>query len=170
MNNKLIIAFFSLLTLAGCAQESGAPQSAAADAAATAGAAREEAASNAAVIVADAVPARADIEALLATADPDMGKRQFIVCQACHSTMSGGPNKVGPNLYGLIGSPAAQVEGFFYSAALTESGIVWDAASLDQWLEAPAAMVPGTTMVFAGIRDPKQRANLIAYLQQVTSE
>ena len=170
MKIKLIVSFFCLLALAGCAQESGAPQSAAADAAATAEAARGEAASSADAAVAEAVPARADIEALLATADADMGKRQFIVCQACHSTMSGGPNKVGPNLYGLMGSPAAQVEGFFYSAALTESGIVWDAAALDQWIEGPATMVPGTTMVFAGIRDAKQRANLIAYLQKVTSE
>ena len=170
MKIKLIVSFFCLLALAGCAQESGAPQSAAADAAATAEAARGEAASSADAAVAEAVPARADIEALLATADADMGTRQFIVCQACHSTMSGGPNKVGPNLYGSMGSPAAQVEGFFYSAALTESGIVWDAAALDQWIESPAAMVPGTTMVFAGVRDPEQRANLIAYLQKVTSD
>jgi cytochrome c len=166
MKIKLIMSLFALLALAGCAQESGAPQNATADAAAT----RGEAASSADAMVAETVPARADIEALLATADADMGKRQFIVCQACHSTMSGGPNKVGPNLYGFMGSPAAQAEGFFYSAALTESGIVWDAAALDQWIESPAAMVPGTTMVFAGLRDPKQRANLIAYLQKVTSD
>jgi cytochrome c len=170
MKIKLIMSLFALLALAGCAQESGAPQSATADAAATAEVTGEEGASSADAMVAETLPARADIEALLATADADMGKRQFIVCQACHSTMSGGPNKVGPNLYGLMGSPAAQAEGFFYSAALTESGIVWDAAALDQWIENPAAMVPGTTMVFAGLRDPKQRANLIAYLQKVTSD
>jgi cytochrome c len=166
MKIKRILPLVGLLVLAGCAQESGAPESATADAEAT----RGEAGSSADGMVAETVPAGADIEALLATADADMGKRQFIVCQACHSTLPGGPNKVGPNLYGIIGSDAAQVDGFFYSAALTESGIVWDAAALDQWLESPAAMVPGTTMVFAGLRDPKQRANLIAYLQKVTSD
>ena len=170
MKNIPLISLLALLALAGCAQESGAPKSVAADAAATAEATSDAASNSAAAIKAEAVPARADIDELLAAADPDMGKRQFIVCQACHSTLSGGPNKVGPNLYGIVGSSAAQVDGFFYSAALSESGIVWDAASLDQWLERPSALVPGTTMVFAGINDPQQRANLIAYLQKMVSD
>jgi cytochrome c len=97
-----------------------------------------------------------------------MGQRQYIYCQACHSIDAGGAHKVGPNLHGIFGRSAGQAEGYVYSTVLRESGITWDAAAMDKWLVSPAAMVPGTTMVFAGVSDPVQRANLIAYLQQVT--
>ncbi len=109
-----------------------------------------------------------DVEALVAAADADKGKRMFLLCQACHSLDAGGANKVGPNLHGVIGRAAGKADGFIYSAPLLESGIVWDAKSLDQWLLNPAAMVPGTTMVFPGIQDPVQRADLIAYMRDMT--
>ena len=67
-----------------------------------------------------------------------------------------------------MGRAAGKAEGFIYSAPLLESGIVWDEKSLDQWLQNPAAMVPGTTMVFPGIPDPVQRADLIAYIRDMT--
>ena len=143
-----IIAFFVLLIVSGCAQDG--PNSADANSTtATSGQAGD-----------------GGVEALLSAADPAMGQRQFIYCQACHTTEPGGGNKVGPNLAGVIGRPAAQADGFVYSSALSESGLVWDVATLDQWIENPAALVPGTTMVFAGIMDAQQRANLIAYLQE----
>jgi cytochrome c len=104
----------------------------------------------------------------MAAADPAMGQRQYIVCQACHSVDAGGAHKVGPNLHGIFGRAAGQAEGFMYSSALRDSGITWDAATMDEWLAGPSMMVPGTIMVFAGVNDPVQRANLIAYLQQVT--
>ena len=97
--------------------------------------------------------------------DAAAGQRIYIFCQSCHSINEGGLNKVGPNLYGVFGQQAAQVEGYTYSDALSSSEVVWTADMLDQWITRPAALVPGTTMVFAGVNNPQQRADLIAYLQ-----
>jgi len=104
------------------------------------------------------------------TGNPEQGKRYYILCQSCHSLNEGGMNKVGPNLHGIFGSPAAQVPGFIYSDALTKAGLVWDEATLDAWIARPAELVPYTTMVFAGIPDPQQRADLIAFLKQSGGE
>jgi cytochrome c len=158
MNIKNFIMLAPLVLLVACAQDTAAPNAAGADTSASSAA--EMAA------VADTDPT---IQARLATADASMGQRQFIYCQACHSVEADGSHKVGPNLSGVFGRPAAQSAGFIYSAALSESGITWDAAAMDAWIASPAAMVPGTIMVFAGVPDPQQRANLIAYLQQVTA-
>jgi cytochrome c len=167
MKNLVIILIFSFLTIAGCAQDTSDPASS--DANAPADPAIADALSgddsgqgNAGADVAQ------DMSALLANADAGQGKRQFIFCQACHTTNIGGANKVGPNLSGVVGRAAGQAEGFVYSAALADAGLTWDAAALDKWIENPAAMVPGTTMVFAGIRDAEQRANLVAYLIDAT--
>jgi cytochrome c len=168
MNSKLmLLVAVAGIVVAGCAQETGAPKTAA-----SAAAAGETAAGTAGGKAADATEAAdsardaADVAARMASADPALGKRQYIYCQACHTAHVGGPNKVGPNLGGVLNRPAAQAGGYVYSAALMDSGIVWNAATLDRWLTSPAKLVPGTTMVFAGINDPQQRANLIAYLQQ----
>lgn len=156
MNIRVLFLATSLLAVTGCAPEPAATTAPAAPPA--------DAASGA------APPATAaDINVRLAAADPAMGQRQYIYCQACHSVDAGGAHKVGPNLHGIFGKAAGQAEGYVYSTVLRESGITWDAAAMDKWLASPAAMVPGTTMVFAGVNDPAQRANLIAYLQQVTS-
>jgi cytochrome c len=158
MNIGTLFLVILLLAVTACAPEPAAtPSPAAAPAAAP----------SAGVGPAAAAPA-ADIDARLAVADPAMGQRQYIYCQACHSVDAGGAHKVGPNLHGVFAQPAGQAEGYVYSTVLRESGITWDAAAMDKWLANPAAMVPGTTMVFAGVADPAQRANLIAYLQQVT--
>ncbi len=111
----------------------------------------------------------ADLTALLAKADLKQGERAFLQCRACHSLEADGINKVGPKLHGVFDRPAGQVEGFNYSDPLLNSGIVWDVETMDKWLERPAALVPGNRMVFVGIRDPQQRANLIAYLLQKTN-
>ncbi len=103
-----------------------------------------------------------------ADGDPDMGKRQFAPCTACHTTEEGGPDKVGPNLHGVIGRKAGTKPGFAYSDALKNSGIVWDEAKLDEWIKKPAALVPGTKMAFIGISNDQVRANIIAYLKQAT--
>jgi len=118
--------------------------------------------SAAGAVAADAAAAPATTVA----GDAEKGKRWYIYCQACHTLDAGGDNRVGPNLHGVVGRAAGQAEGFIYSDALTNSGIVWDAAALDKWLAAPAEMVPGTMMAFAGVTDAQQRADLVAYLTQ----
>jgi cytochrome c len=101
-------------------------------------------------------------------ADIKKGQKVFKKCKACHTLKAGGKNKIGPNLHGIVGSKAASVEGFKYSAAMKASGIVWDAATLDKFLTKPRKLVPKTKMAFAGLRKQPQRDNLIAYLQEAT--
>jgi cytochrome c len=105
---------------------------------------------------------------LLATADAAQGKRLYLQCRACHSLEAGGANKVGPNLHGFLGNTAGHAEGFAYSDALLESGVVWTPETLDEWLARPSDFLPGNRMIFAGVSDPADRADLILYLQQAT--
>jgi cytochrome c len=76
-----------------------------------------------------------------------------------------GKNGLGPNLYGVFGRPAASQPAYLYSRPLRESGLVWDAATLDRWLADPRAVVPGNRMTFSGERDPEKRKALIAFLR-----
>ena len=105
--------------------------------------------------------------------DQDMrrGKILFLQCRACHALTPGdNEGKIGPSLSGVFGrtaGSAAHFEG--YSAALKEAGHVWDSAAMNSWLSGPSAMVPGTSMVFAGISDEAQRELLVRYLQVVTA-
>ena len=99
-----------------------------------------------------------------ASAQQADGERLFRQrCGACH-TMDSGQNRVGPHLSGVVGRTAGSVEGARYSAAMRESGIVWDAQSLDTFLAAPRQMVQGTTMT-VGLPNAEQRAAIIAYLE-----
>lgn len=99
-------------------------------------------------------------------ADADAGRRQFGQCAACHSIAAGGADRNGPNLHGVFGAPVAQNRPRFgYTDALQAHGGLWSAERLDPWLANPRATVPGTTMAFAGVRDPLTRADLIAYLR-----
>ena len=103
-----------------------------------------------------------------ADGDPDMGKRQFAPCSACHTVEDGGADKLGPNLHDIFGRKAGTKPGFAYSDALKNSGITWDADKINTWITKPAAMFPGTKMAFLGISNDAVRANIIAYLQQAT--
>jgi cytochrome c len=108
------------------------------------------------------------IDMLVANANLKRGQNLFLQCRACHSLEEGGLNKVGPNLYGMFGSKAAFATGFAYSDALTNSDVVWTPDTVDQWLARPSQFLPGNRMVFVGIRDPQDRANIIAFLRQET--
>lgn len=92
------------------------------------------------------------------------GASVFERCAVCHADTRGAPNKIGPNLFGVIGRKAGTYPGFSYSAAMQSSGIVWTSAKLDAYIASPATAVPGNKMPFAGISNAGQRADLIAYL------
>ncbi|MBB5689890.1 cytochrome c family protein [Roseomonas alkaliterrae] len=99
--------------------------------------------------------------------DPAAGQRVFNQCRACHTSEQGGRNGVGPNLWGIVGRRAASIEGFRYSAnmrELAEGGLTWTEDRLRAYLTNPKDLVPRGTMAFAGIRNPEQLNNLIAYL------
>jgi cytochrome c len=96
--------------------------------------------------------------------DADAGKAVFKKCAACHAVGPGAKNKVGPELNGIVGRQAGAVEGFNYSKALKDSGITWDDAKLSEWIANPRKTVPGTKMIFPGIKDELDRDDLIAYL------
>lgn len=93
------------------------------------------------------------------------GKKVFGKCKICHS-LKEGKKKIGPSLYGVMGRKAATVKGFRYSKAMKKSGVVWDEKTLDAFLTKPRKFIPGTKMIFAGIKKQKDRDNLIAYLKE----
>jgi len=99
-----------------------------------------------------------------AAGDAARGGALFNRCLLCHSNTRGAPNKMGPNLFGIAGRRAGTYQGFSYSAAMKNSGLVWTAGRLDAYLRATQQVVPGNSMPFAGISDQKQRADIVAYL------
>ena len=100
-----------------------------------------------------------------AGADLAAGQKVSQACMTCHSFEKGGPNRIGPNLWGVVGRPVASQKGFVYSAAFMKKGGTWSESSLDTYLENPMKVVPGTKMAFGGVKNPKDRANLIAWLK-----
>ena len=113
-------------------------------------------------------PAYEPIEAMLASADVGAGEKVFKKCASCHTFDSGGKNKVGPNLYGVVDKLIASVDGFGYSSALTEygAGKTWTYEELNGFLFKPKKHVKGTAMGFAGLKKVKDRANLVGWLRQ----
>lgn len=95
--------------------------------------------------------------------NPAAGQRVFAQCQACHAVQPN-QNRLGPTMHGIVGRQSGAVQGFNYSPANRNAGIVWTPEKLFQYLENPRRVMPGTTMAFAGIADPQRRADLIAYL------
>ena len=109
-----------------------------------------------------------DLATLLAAANPDRGRRLYIQCRACHTLVAEGNQLLGPNLLGFLDRPAGTAPGYEYSEALLDSDITWTLETLDHWMRSPSEVIPGNKMIFAGIRRARDRADLIAYLQQST--
>jgi len=101
-------------------------------------------------------------------ADVDAGQKYARVCGTCHSFGKGEAAKIGPNLYGIIGSKHAHMAGFDYSDAMKSMVGNWDYDELNEFLYNPRAHVPGTKMTFAGIKDDQARANVIAWLRTLS--
>jgi cytochrome c len=98
--------------------------------------------------------------------DAAAGEKVFAICKACHQAGDSTKNAVGPVLNGLFGRKAGSVEGYSYSAANKDSGITWDEATFSEYIKDPRAKVPGTKMIFAGMKDQQKIKDLIAYLHQ----
>jgi len=97
-------------------------------------------------------------------ADIEAGKVAFKKCALCHTTESG-KNKIGPSLFGIVGRKSGSVDNFSYSEAMKSFDHTWDAETLDTYLADPRTVVPGTKMIFPGIKDKTEREDLIAYLE-----
>jgi len=92
------------------------------------------------------------------------GAGVFDRCAICHSNTKSGGNKIGPNLFGVVGRKAGTYPGFSYSSAMAKAGFVWTDAKLDAYIAAPQTVVPGNKMPFAGLANNNQRTDLVAYL------
>jgi len=115
------------------------------------------------------------LSALLAAApgvraggDPALGERAFAKCKACHGLEAGTRHRIGPNLHGLFGRTSGTAAGYKYSEAMRQAAVVWDAANLAAYLHDPKGFMPGNKMIFAGLRQEKELADLIAYLEAAT--
>ena len=100
----------------------------------------------------------------LASADAAKGEAVFKKCAACHNAEPGGANALGPALYGVMGNPVAGHPGFAFSGPLKEKGGAWDWETMSQWLANPKKFAPGTKMTFAGLGNPQDRADVMAFL------
>src|SRR5215510_6063665 len=96
--------------------------------------------------------------------DATAGEKVFVQCKACHQAGDKAKNGVGPVLNGLFGRKAGSVEGFIYSDGNKNSGVTWDEATFAEYIKDPKAKIPGTKMVFAGLKDQQKVKDLIAYL------
>ena len=117
------------------------------------------------VVEEGAAEAGPSLATLLATGDAAKGQAIFAKCTACHTIEQGGANGIGPNLWATVGEPIGKGKGgFAFSSDLAGHGGEWTFENLDAWLKSPKAFAPGTKMTFAGLGNPEDRANVIAFL------
>lgn len=102
--------------------------------------------------------------------DAAAGEKVFVVCKACHQIGEGAKNVVGPVLNGVIGRKAGTVPGYTYSAANKNSGITWDEPTFREYIKDPKAKIPGTKMVYAGLKDEQKTSDLFAFLKQFDAD
>lgn len=107
---------------------------------------------------------------VIAAGDATAGEKIFLRCRACHQIGETARNAVGPKLNGLIGRPAGSVEGYSYSAANKNSGITWDEATFRDYIKAPQAKIPGTKMVFPGLKSEQEIDDIVAFLKQFDAD
>lgn len=115
---------------------------------------------------------KVSLASLLSNASVERGQAVSKKCAACHSFQSGGPNKIGPNLYGIVARVMGAAPGFSYSTAVkakAAEGKTWTFEALNSFFQGPKKFLPGTKMAFAGIRKPKDRANLIVFLRSLNA-
>ena len=117
-----------------------------------------------------AAPPPEPIEKLLQTASVQKGEQSAKKCAACHDFTKGGPNKVGPNLYGIVGDKKGEGRGFNFSAPMKAKGGTWSIDDLNKFIDNPKGFVPGTAMGFAGIQKDSERADLLVYLNSLSDK
>jgi cytochrome c len=106
-----------------------------------------------------------DIPTLMKTANAENGKKISAKCTSCHTFEKGGANKVGPNLYGILGAKVAHDAAYKYSNAMMSHGGIWDYKSIFKWIHAPKKFIPGNKMAYGGISKEQDIADLVAYLR-----
>jgi cytochrome c len=156
---SIALTFAALLAGCGKSSNQGQTQTATSEQTAT-----PQAAPAAALTPDQMKQIQASLPAPFNTADLSNGEAKFAFCSSCHTITPGGPNMTGPNLHGVVGRKAGSEPNFNYSDAVKNAGFTWDTAKLDQWLTGPAAFLPGTKMTYPGMKDAKDRTDVIAYL------